>query len=143
MRVSTLLDQKGASVATIRSDATVADVVAELCRLRIGALVVSDDGVHIDGIVSERDVVRRLNDLQGRLVDEPVSVIMSASVQTCAPDDEVVSLMSVMTERRVRHVPVVRDGALCGIVSIGDVVKSRIGELEKDRDELVDYINAR
>ena len=143
MRVSTLLDQKGAAVATIRSDATVADVVAELCRLRIGALVVSDDGVHIDGIVSERDVVRRLNDLQGRLVDEPVSVIMSAAVQTCAPDDEVVSLMSVMTERRVRHVPVVRDGALCGIVSIGDVVKSRIGELEKDRDELVDYINAR
>ena len=143
MRVSTLLDQKGAAVATIRSDATVADVVAELCRLRIGALVVSDDGVHIGGIVSERDVVRRLNDLQGRLVDEPVSVIMSASVQTCAPDDEVVSLMSVMTERRVRHVPVVRDGALCGIVSIGDVVKSRIGELEKDRDELVDYINAR
>ena len=133
MHVSHLLDEKGAAVTTIRGDAKVVDAVAELCRLRIGALVVSDDGVHIEGMVSERDVVRRLNDLKGRLVDEPVSMIMSRTVHTCIPEDDILALMSVMAERRVRHVPVVRDGVLCGIVSIRDVVKSQLENLERDR----------
>ena len=133
MRVSNLLDEKGAAVTTIRGDAKVADAVAELCRLRIGALVVSDDGVHIEGMVSERDIVRRLNDLKGHLVDEPVSMIMSRTVHTCIPEDDVLALMSVMAERQVRHVPVVRDGVLCGIVSIRDVVKSQLENLERDR----------
>jgi CBS domain-containing protein len=133
MRVSHLLDEKGAAVTTIRGDAKVADAVAELCRLQIGALVVSDDGVHIEGMVSERDVVRRLNDLKGRLVDEPVSMIMSRTVHTCIPEDDILALMSVMAERRVRHVPVVRDGVLCGIVSIRDIVKSQLENLERDR----------
>jgi CBS domain-containing protein len=143
LRISNLLAAKGSSVATITGDVTVADAVAELARHRIGALVVSADGAHIDGIVSERDIVRALGDRSGTLLEEPVSSIMTRVVATISPDDEVDSLMKTMTERRIRHIPVVQDGVLAGIVSIGDVVKSRIDELEKDRKELVDYINAR
>lgn len=143
MRISSLLAEKGSSVVTIAGDATVGDAVAELDRNRIGALVVSADGVHIDGIVSERDVVRGLSLRQGDLLAEPVRSIMTATVFTCSPEDEVESLMATMTNHRIRHVPIVVDGQLHGIVSIGDVVKSRIGELEKDRQELVEYITAR
>ena len=112
---------------------TAADAVAELCRLRIGALVVSGDGVHIEGMVSEQDIVRRLNDLKGRLVDEPVSMIMSRTVHACKPEDDILALMSLTAEHRVRHVPVVREGVLCGIVSIRDVVKGKMDDLERDR----------
>ncbi len=144
MRIAGLLQAKGSAVHTVAPGASVAEAVALLCGHGVGALVVSADGVHIDGIVSERDVVRRLNVLRGALVDEPVTAIMSAEVHTAHPEDELDSLMALMTERRVRHVPVVDDeGALVGIVSIGDVVKSRIDELEKDRNQLVDYIHAR
>lgn len=143
MRISALLTQKGSAVVTIAPDATVADAVAELERHGIGALVVSGDDTHIDGIVSERDVVRALGHARGDLLDQPVQSIMTAVVVTASPDDAVESLMAVMTDHRVRHVPIVADGALRGIVSIGDVVKSRIGELEKDRKELVEYITAR
>ena len=144
MRISGLLQAKGAAVHTIAPTATVTEALGQLCSHGVGALVVSGDGVHIDGIVSERDVVRRLNVLRGALVDEPVTAIMSAEVHTAHPDDEIESLMAVMTDRRVRHVPVVDEhDALVGIVSIGDVVKSRIDELEKDRNQLVDYIHAR
>lgn len=143
MRVSAVLKAKGSVVATIDREATVRDAVAELARHEIGALVVSPDGVTIEGIVSERDVVRRLHDRPATLLDAPVAEIMSVAVETCAPDDDIESLMATMTTRRFRHVPVVDDGRLVGIVSIGDVVKSRIEELERDRAELVDYINAR
>jgi CBS domain-containing protein len=143
MRISTLLARKGDSVATIPGETTVYRAVAELRQHRIGALVVSADGLHIDGIVSERDIVRGLSDHHGSLLDQPVRSIMTESVFTCSPDDDTETLMGVMTDRRFRHVPVVRDGELCGIVSIGDVVKSRIDELEKDRKDLVEYINAR
>ena len=144
MRVSALLATKGATVATIPRDATVASAVAELRRLGIGALVVSPDGRRIDGIVSERDVVRALARLGGALLDEHVSSLMSTEVHTCRLDDEVTSLMPVMTDRRIRHVPVVdAAGALAGIVSIGDVVKHTIDALQRDRDELVSYIQAR
>ena len=143
MRISALLAGKGESVATITADMTVTAAVDELRAHGIGALVVSSDGEHIDGIVSERDIVRGLAGQLGALLDEPVGSIMTTTVFTCSPDDEVESIMAVMTERRIRHVPVVRDGLLCGIISIGDIVKSRIDELEKDRKELVEYINAR
>lgn len=143
MLVSNLLEQKGGGVATVPSTASVATVVAELARHGIGALVVSADGHNIDGIVSERDIVRRLSELRMALLSEPVSTIMSTSVRTCSPEDDVGSIMSLMTEQRIRHVPVVEDGRLCGLVSIGDVVKSRIGELERDRSELIEYITAR
>lgn len=143
MRVSSLLTQKGSAVVTVAAGATVAQAVAELERHGIGALVVSGDGSRIDGIVSERDVVRALGHRGAAMLAEPVSGIMTADVVTASPDDEVESLMATMTEKRIRHVPIVVDGALCGLVSIGDVVKSRIGELEKDRKELVEYITAR
>jgi CBS domain-containing protein len=143
VRISSLLEQKGASVVTIAKEATVAEAVQALERHGIGALVVSDDGLHIDGILSERDVVRALGHHGGDLLDHPVHTIMTANVVTCAPDNDVESLMSAMTDNRVRHVPVVADGKLTGLVSIGDVVKSRIGELEKDRKELEEYITAR
>jgi CBS domain-containing protein len=143
VRISALLERKGSSVATIAADATVADAVAELAAHGIGALVVSADGEHIDGIVSERDVVRGLGTRSAELLQASVASIMTAAVVTCTPDDDVDSLMATMTEKRVRHVPVVVDGRLAGIVSIGDVVKARIDGLEKDRKELVEYITAR
>ncbi|MGO9195665.1 MAG: CBS domain-containing protein [Acidimicrobiales bacterium] len=143
MRIANLLASKGTAVATIRPDAAVIEAVAALVEHRIGALVVSLDGEHIEGILSERDIVMGLHDKEAALLTEPVSSIMSSTVYTCAPGDDTDSLMSTMTERRVRHVPVVEDDVLVGIVSIGDIVKTRMGELEKDRKELVDYINAR
>lgn len=143
MLVADLLEDKGFMVATVTADATVGDVVADLVRHRVGALVVSPDGREIEGIVSERDVVHRLSELRAGLLQEKVSEIMSTSVSVCSPTDDVESIMDLMTRKRIRHVPVVEGGLLCGIVSIGDVVKSRIGELEKDRHELMEYIGAR
>ena len=143
MLVSAILEAKGSEVATVPRTATVGDAVAELARHRVGALVVSPGDGTIEGIVSERDVVRCLSDLRGDALAQPVSSVMSASVHLCSPDDTVDSIMSLMTIERIRHVPVVRDGRLAGIISIGDVVKSRIGELEKDRNELLEYITAR
>ena len=143
MLVSNLLEGKGTTVVTTKPDATVSDVVADLVRHRIGALVVSSDGNQIDGIVSERDIVQHLSDLRTALLEEPVESIMSTTVRVCKPGDDVESIMNLMTEHRIRHVPVVEDGQLRGIISIGDVVKSRIQELEKDRNELMEYITAR
>jgi CBS domain-containing protein len=143
VKISSLLAEKGTAVVTISADVAVADAVAELERHRIGALVVSADGSRVDGIVSERDVVRALGHMGPDLLGQPVRSIMTADVVTASPHDDVESLMSTMTDNRVRHVPIVVDGALQGLVSIGDVVKSRIGELEKDRKELVEYITAR
>ena len=143
MQIDSVLEQKGSAVATIPRAASVAQAVAELARHGVGALVVSEDGASIDGIISERDVVRRLDDLGDRVLAESVGSIMSTSVFTCSMQDELISLMRSMTERRIRHVPVVEAGRLAGIVSIGDIVKARIGELEKDRTELMEYITAR
>jgi CBS domain-containing protein len=143
VRIQTLLTNKGSNVATIRGDATVAEAVEALSRHRVGALVVSDDGSTIDGIVSERDVVRTMSERGAAVVHDLVASIMSATVSTCSPDDDTELLMRTMTERRIRHVPVVEGGRLCGIVSIGDVVKDRIEELEKNRTELIEYITAR
>ncbi len=143
MLVSNLLEGKGTAVVTVTKEATVGDVVADLAHHRVGALVVSPDGSHIQGIVSERDIVKRLSVLHTELLDEPVSSIMSTEVRVCSPGDDVESIMNLMTTQRIRHVPVVESGRLVGIVSIGDVVKSRIEELEKDRNELMEYISAR
>jgi CBS domain-containing protein len=143
VRISSLLAEKGSTVVTIAAEASVAEAVAALERHGIGALVVSADGARVDGIVSERDVVRALGHEGPGVLEQPVRSIMTADVVTASPHHEVESLMSTMTVNRVRHVPIVVDGALNGLVSIGDVVKSRIGELEKDRKELVEYITAR
>ncbi len=140
MRISDILRSKGDFVATIPAGATVAEVVAELARLQVGALVVSSDGHHIAGIVSERDVARQLHALGAAVLEQSVASIMTSEVRTCRRDDDVESLMVTMTERRIRHIPVVGDAGLEGIVSIGDVVKSRVAELEGERQTLVDYI---
>jgi CBS domain-containing protein len=143
MLIVTMLHAKGDFVATVRPTATIRELLDTLAEHRIGAAVVSADG-EIDGIVSERDIVRHLSAAGGALLDHPVSSIMTAEVITCRRETTVEDLMRVMTDRRIRHVPVVDDeGALVGIVSIGDVVKSRISELESERDDLVGYIGTR
>lgn len=143
MTIEELIRRKGDFVATVRPDATVAEALAELADHGIGALVVSSDGTGVEGIVSERDVVRRLHDQGAAVLQGTVADIMSTAVRTCSPTSTVDSLMETMTTHRIRHVPVVRDGALIGIVSIGDVVKTRMDELEADRRALEDYISAR
>ena len=143
MHIVDILANKGTTVATIARDATVGEAVSELSRLSIGALVVSADGSIIDGIVSERDIVRRLDHLGADLLATSVASIMSTPVHTCSPDDTPEAVMATMTNRRVRHVPVMHEGRLCGLVSIGDVVKSRIEALEADHKVLVEYITAR
>ncbi len=143
MKVAQLLKGKGDFVATIPPDATVKDALAELAHHRVGALVVSADGVKPNGIVSERDVVRKIHESGPEILDGPVSEIMSSELQCAAPDDQIDTLMSMMTTHRIRHVPVLRDGNLAGIISIGDVVKSRLDELQDDNRALIDYIQAR
>jgi CBS domain-containing protein len=141
MRINDVLRSKPTfEVVTITPDATVRDLVAALAQHNVGALIVSTDGVSVDGIVSERDVVRRLND-GVEVLDQRVDTIMTASVETCEGDQDVDLLMKQMTDHRIRHVPVVADGRLTGIISIGDVVKSRIGELEFERDQLDQYLH--
>jgi CBS domain-containing protein len=143
MRIGDLLGhKKGVGVVTIDGGATVAHAIAELAKHGIGALVVSADGEHIDGIVSERDIVRHL-DRDKDLLDRPVRAIMSTPVHTADPADEVGAVMATMTNERIRHLPVTSGGTLIGIVSIGDVVKHTIEQLELDRKLLEDYITAR
>ncbi|WP_119730667.1 CBS domain-containing protein [Thermomonospora amylolytica] len=141
MRISDILRKKGSAVATVRPDATVRELLARLAELNIGAVVVSPDGAAIAGIVSERDVVRRLHERGAALLDAPVSQIMTEQVRTCAPEAAVADLRKTMTEHRIRHVPVVSDGRMVGLVSIGDVVKSAIDELETEREHLVGYLH--
>lgn len=140
MRVAEILERKGSKTATVAQTDTVGLAVEILRKHGFGALVVSDDGRTIDGIVSERDVVRALG-LQDDLLDLSVSEIMTAKVFTCSPSDRIEGLMSMMTDKRIRHVPVTIDGALSGLISIGDVVKYRVSELEDEAQAMQDYIH--
>ncbi|MCX8557315.1 CBS domain-containing protein [Mycobacterium sp. SMC-16] len=139
MRIADVLSNKGAAVATIAPETTVSQLLASLAALNIGAMVVvGADG--LAGIVSERDVVRELHKRGGGLLGQPVSEIMTTVLATCTPQDTVDHLVVLMTQNRVRHVPVLDDGRLAGIVSIGDVVKTRMEELETEQQHLQDYI---
>ena len=141
MRIREIVAAKTSrAVVTVSPDATVRDLLALLAENNVGALVVSADGSTVDGIVSERDVVRRLHENPDVLTAE-VSTIMTTSVHTADPESGLDEMMSVMTERRIRHVPVVSDGALVGIVSIGDVVKHKIDALQFERDQLDSYVH--
>jgi CBS domain-containing protein len=140
VQISQLLRHKDGDVATIAGTESVRTALGVLAERGIGALVVSSDGRRIDGIVSERDVARGLHIRGAGLLAEPVSSVMTATVHTCTPGESVHDLARTMTDHRVRHVPVVDDGVLIGIVSIGDVVKARLDELEEERKQLVDYI---
>jgi CBS domain-containing protein len=139
MRIADVLRNKGSAVATISPETRVAELLAGMAQQNIGAMVVmGPDG--LAGIVSERDVVRRLNERGADLLELPVSEIMTSVVVTCAPGDAVDTLSGLMTENRVRHVPVIANGQLAGIVSIGDVVKTRMDELNAEREQLQTYI---
>jgi CBS domain-containing protein len=140
MRISDVLRVKGGQVVTVTPDTTVRALVTVLAEHRIGAAVVSRDGTSVDGIVSERDIVRGLARQGAAVLSEQVTAIYTAEVHTVTPDTGLEEVARMMTERRVRHAPVTADGALRGIVSIGDVVKTRIDELETERAQLTDYI---
>jgi CBS domain-containing protein len=140
MQIGQLLRRKGSQVATIDGGRDVRTALAMLADHGVGALVVSADGRRIDGILSERDIARGLHERGAELLTQPVSGVMTGEVHTCVPGATVTELAQLMTDQRVRHVPVVDDGALVGIVSIGDVVKARLDELETERRQLVDYI---
>ncbi|MER7206178.1 CBS domain-containing protein [Streptosporangium sp. NPDC000239] len=141
MLIGKILQAKGSVVTTVRPDATVTDLLGLLAEHNIGAAVVSEDGFSIVGIVSERDIVRRLHEHGPGVLGAPVSSIMTTEVRTCSPDANADDLRQTMTTHRIRHVPVVTDGRLTGIVSIGDVVKSSIETLETERAHLVDYLH--
>lgn len=140
MNVEAILRSKGDRVATIAPRATIAVAAATLRREGVGALVASQDGVTVDGILSERDIVQGLANLGTALLDAKVETLMTRRVFTCTPRDSVADLAAEMTQRRIRHIPVLRDGALAGIVSIGDVVKARLDEMEYETSSLRSFI---
>ena len=140
MYVRSLLHAKGDQVVTIRPTATVNEAVTLLANYRIGAVVVSTDGQRIDGILSERDVIRGLATFGTAVLDRPLSELMTSEVRTCGPDATIEELMASMTHGRFRHVPVLEGAVLSGIVSIGDVVKRRVDELETERRLMHEYL---
>jgi CBS domain-containing protein len=144
MNVQSIIGGKNPVVATITQTATLREAVAQLTERRIGALVVSGDGKAIEGIISERDIVRAASHSGPSALDGRVGSVMSTDVVTCSAGDGVDRLMALMTERRIRHLPVVDErGQLAGIVSIGDVVKARLSELEQENHALSEYITGR
>lgn len=144
MKVEAILRGKGNRVVSVRPDLAVISVAQRLKTERIGAVVVSDDDRRVLGMLSERDIVHALATQGERALGLVAADLMTRTVITCAPDDTVAHLMQVMTQRRIRHLPVLRDGVLVGLVSIGDVVKNRIEESEMETRVLRDaYIAAR
>ncbi len=143
MLISEILKRKGDDVATTTPDSTIRSVVATLAELKVGALVVSADGDTIDGIISERDLVRGLAADDVGLMQRTAADLMTADVVCCSPTSSIDELMGQMTQGRFRHVPVREDGSLVGIVSIGDIVNARLDELETERQHLTDYISGR
>ena len=140
MRISDVLRVKGTRVVTVTPDTKVRHLLAVLAEHRIGAVVVSHDGASVDGIASERDIVRAFAKRGAAVMSEAITAIYTAEVHTVAPETQLEDVMRMMTEQRVRHAPVVADGGLRGIVSLGDVVKNRIDELETERAALTEYI---
>lgn len=143
MKIASIIAQKGPFVATINTESNITHLVDVLKRHNIGAVVVSDDGRHIKGIISERDVVRALAAHSGEISALQVADLMTKDVFTCTQEDTVESLMQTMTERKFRHVPVVdEDGTLIAVVSIGDLVRHRLAELADERSALINYITS-
>ncbi|MEO7117423.1 MAG: CBS domain-containing protein [Candidatus Limnocylindrales bacterium] len=141
MRVRDVLASKGSdAVFTISPESSVGELLDVLAEHNVGALVVSDDGHTMLGIVSERDIVRKLRTAENAR-DMTVGSIMTTDVRVCGPDDSFGSLMLIMTEHRIRHVPVLDDGDLVGVLSIGDAVKHRMEQLEFERDQLNKYVS--
>ena len=141
MLISEVLQRKGSTVATVDPTATITEVLEALARVGVGALVVSGDGHSVEGIISERDVVRSLAEHGRDAVDRTAGEVMTREVVTCSPTATIEQLMTEMTERRFRHVPVTEDDRLIGIVSIGDVVNARVRNLETETRQLTNYIS--
>lgn len=142
MLVKSILVAKGSDVYSIPPHLTVLEAVAVLREKRVGAVLVLDSGQNILGVFSERDLVRAIADHGVGILEQPVSTLMSRAVVCCGPADSIDHVMSLMTDRRIRHVPVVENGRLVGIISIGDVVKNRIAETEMEAEALKSYIAA-
>jgi CBS domain-containing protein len=141
-KVSSVLKHKGDRVITVTAEQTIASVVEVLNRNRIGAApVVSEEG-RVVGMVSERDVIRGLDQQAGELLTLPVERLMTREVKTCSPEDRLVDIMEVMTHQRIRHLPVIEGEALRGIISIGDVVKQRLEEIQSEVEDLQRYIRS-
>lgn len=137
MIVSQILKSKpDMGVISVKPDASVSEAVAILSEKRIGTVVVSKDGASLDGILSERDIVRELGKRGVALMGEPVSAIMTSKLVTCGSGDNADDIMAKMTEGRFRHIPVVDDGTMIGLISIGDAVKARLSELSMEKDAL-------
>jgi CBS domain-containing protein len=140
MTVKAILDAKGSGVVTIEPTANIATAAKLLAEHRIGAVLVHGPDHRIAGILSERDIVRALADRGSTALDEPVGQVMTRKVVTCAPSETVGTIMQRMTEGKFRHVPVLEEGRLAGVISIGDVVKHRLQEIENESAALRDYI---
>jgi CBS domain-containing protein len=142
MKVRDVIKRKGSDVVTIRADETVAALVALLNQHRIGAVVVTDDAGHVDGIASERDVVRGLAEIGAGVLERSVAELMTAAVHTCDMTEDIAVLAERMTNHRIRHLPVIESEHLTAIVSIGDVVKSRLDQLTEERNQLINYVQS-
>jgi len=140
MQVQTILNAKGSEVITVKPDSSVRDLATLLREKRIGAVVVSNNGSSIEGIVSERDIVRQLTDFGPKFLSVKVNKIMTRDVLFCAPTDTVDTCMELMTGRRIRHLPVAVAGKLTGLVSIGDIVKAKMDEIRLEAESLKQYI---
>jgi CBS domain-containing protein len=143
MKVADILRTKGSSVKTVKPDETALEFSEQLRAERIGAMIVSDDGASIDGIISERDLAYGLAAHGSKLPQVPVSRLMTKVVVVCSPDDAISEVMGVMTQRRIRHLPVQDGGKLVGIISSGDVLKHRLGEVQMEANVLRDVAIAR
>ena len=143
MQVMQILKQKGAEVTTMAADASLAEAIQVLNDQRIGAIVITGRVGNIEGILSERDLIHAMAERDIDLATVRISELMTRHVFTCTPDTSLEELMRQMTQRRIRHLPVLRDGMLCGIISIGDVVKHRLMELETETTTMRDYIGGR
>ena len=140
MDVARIIESKGRGVLTTPPSTSVAEVAARLKAARVGAIIVETEDGEVVGIVSERDIVRALVDFAEDLSSQPIAALMTRDVLTCEPSDKVHDIMRQMTESRVRHLPVMEAGTLAGIISIGDIVKHRLEELEEESHQLRDYI---
>lgn len=142
MNIEAILATKGREVSTIRPQETVGEAMRRMRKERIGALVISEDGRRIEGIISDRGILHAIIDQGVEVIDQPISSIMAREVVTCRPRDRVGAVMGLMTDRRIRHIPVVDgDGLLCGIISIGDVVKHRLDEVQREAEAMREYIS--
>ncbi|MBC8717249.1 CBS domain-containing protein [Ochrobactrum sp. Marseille-Q0166] len=140
MTVRSILESKGRDVVVIRPDDTLSHAIAILAQYKIGAIVACDEAGHIEGILSERDVVRAMASMDAEILNRPVSEFMTAKVQVCREHHTINQVMEIMTHHRFRHMPVEENGKLAGIISIGDVVKRRIEDVEREAEDIRTYI---